>query len=795
MRITIISILGLTAAAGLTLYYLIFRPLPQADGKIALPGLQKPVRILRDQWGLPHIYAENLEDLLFAQGFVHAQDRLWQMELRRRLAAGRMSEIFGKEAVNSDRLVRTLGLMDCARRELSSYDETDQALLLSYCRGINAFLEHRGGNPPVEFHIAGIKPEKWAPEDSLAVAKFTAFFGSKNWQEEIVRGLLAAKLGPRKALRLMGLNQPNLKDLQTLKDSALILPEKKVYRDYIFSAPSSASNSWVVSGAKSETGLPLLANDIHLPIGTPSPWYEIHLSGGGLNVIGLSTPGLPYVIAGHNNDLAWGVASALIDNQDLFLEKINPNKRGQYLFKKKWLDAVKKRGFIKVKGTPKPVIHEYWITRHGPIIQPVVPEARSLKRAVALKWSGFEPGETMSALRRINSARNIPELKSAAAKWAEPGITITYAHKNGQIGYLTAGRIPVRQGGHGLGPFPGWSGRYEWKGYISPEEKPARSNPANGFLIAANQRPARAGNRPYLSTDYAPGYRAARINQVLSEKQVLASGDMTKLQNDVYDAAADLLIKSLEKLELTDPEAMNLQVRLLNWDRNMSIQSPEGSIYMVLCSRLMENIFRDDLGIVTDYFFGKGLTSLTPLNQFALHSRVVMLRLLEQPDSDWHDDINTPARENLILLMERSLLETKSFLTERFGENPDNWQWGRLHQVHLNHSLVKTGPFKSLFNSGPFMGRGSFTTVLQSTSSPGLDFKQKGQAASNRHLYDLSDWDQSLGCIVPGQSGQAASKRYRDQVLSWFSSGYHMLAFSEEQVRQNEDHTLSLEPE
>ena len=788
-------VLLLVLLCGASYYYFVKLPLPKTEGEIQIRGLHAPVKVLRDSWGVPHIYAEDEHDLFMAQGFVQAQDRLWQMESNRRLAAGRLSELIGPMTLPLDRLVRTLGLMRAARREVASYDARHLKVLNAFAAGVNAFIDYRKGRLPLEFPLLKVAPEPWRPEDSLAWAKMMALFGGKNWQEEIVRAMLEQKLGEDKARELLSHNQlvpPTI--IPSSLNLASLWPLPHHGPSAFVPVFGGASNNWSVHGSRTATGFPLLANDMHLPLRIPCLWYEMHLVAGDYDVIGLSLAGVPGIIAGHNRDLAWGITFGYTDVQDIFLERMNPDKPGQYFFKGQWLQAELIKEEIRVKGEDNPVIHEIWQTRHGPIISPQVPETQGLKHALALKWSAHDPGDMMPTMGRINLARNWQEFKSAAQNWSEPSVNLVYADNKGNIGYVLGSRIPIRVGGHGQGPFPGWTGENEWLGYVSPNQKPFLMNPERGFVATANNQVVSSNYPRYIAMDYATGFRAARIEQILSEKAKATTDDFRALQGDLRCLPAAQFLAALKGIEIQDPESRQLLERLRSWDQVLGPDSTGGAIYSVLFYRLLENTFRDDLGPVADYFFGTGLTYLEPLNRFCEHSRVILQRVMEDRHSSWFDDINTPERENLTHILEKSLKETATFLKEKLGRDPSGWRWGRLHQVELQHALGSVSPLDKVFNLGPYEGGGHFSTVWQSAVNPGMDFDLKAWTASHRHIYDLEDWDKSLGSVVPGQSGMFGSPHYDDQMEMWLKVEHHPLYYSREKVESEAKHVLLLVP-
>ncbi len=776
-------------------YYFVRMPLPVTEGELKIEGLQAKVEVLRDRWGVPHIYAANEHDLFMAQGFVQAQDRLWQMETNRRVAAGRLSEIIGPDTIETDRLLRTFGLMRAAHREVATYDKTSLDTLRAFSEGVNAFIESEKNRLPIEFRLLKVVPEPWLPEHSIAWAKVMALLGSKNWQEEIVRALLTEKLVPEKARALLGLNRPVTPTILPTTLSQAILSYIENFPNSTFMPPlGGASNNWAVHGSRTATGSPLLANDMHLQVRIPSVWYEMHLVGADFDVIGLSLPGVPGIVAGHNRDIAWGITFAYTDIQDLFLERLHPDQPGRYFFKGKWLDAEIIKEQIKVKVRDKPVEHEILKTRHGPIISPIIPEARVTGHALALKWSAHDPGDMVPTVRRLNLARNWEEFKDAAQDWTEPSLNLVYADRMENIGYVLASRIPVRKGGQGSGPFPGWTGEHEWTGYLPAKDKPFLFNPARGFVATANNRVVGPDYPHYLADDYSTGFRAARIEEVLSGKNKVSKDDFRVLQSDVRCIPAAKFMTAIDDIKVRGPEANDLLKRLRAWDQVLASESTGGAIYSVLFYRLMENTFRDELGDVAERFFGVGLTYLEPLNRFVGHSRIILQKLMSDHDSPWFDNIKTPEREDLAHILEKSLNETAAFLKEKLGPDPSAWRWGLLHRVEFKHSLGQVKPLDRIFNLGPYEGSGHFCTVLQSAVKPGMDFKLNGWTASNRHIYDLKDWDRSLANIVPGQSGMYGSRHYDDQVDLWLNVGHHPLYYSRSKIESEAKGILILKP-
>ncbi len=606
--------------------------------------------------------------------------------------------------------------------------------------------------------------------------------------------MLVQRLGAGRARELLGLEQlAAAAVMSSALDLAALWSDPQFTAGAILPVLGGGSNNWVVHGTRTQSGAPLLANDMHLDVRIPSAWYEMHLSGGDFDVTGLSLPGVPLIIAGHNREVAWGITFAYTDTQDIFLERMHPERKDQYLYKGEWKTAGRVDESIRVKGRKAPVVHEVLYTIHGPIISPLVPAPDSTY-ALALRWSAHDPGRLIAPLVGMNRATDVMRFKAAAVEWADPSINLVCADRKGNIGYILAGRIPLRPQGDGMGPFEGWEGRYDWTGYVPGAEKPWWVNPDEGFVVTANNRVVGPDYPHFLSENYLAPYRAQRIEEVLAAKASVSRADFKTLQGDYRSLQAARLIGALAPRQGRSPVARELLSQLRAWDQTLGPESREGAIYEVLFQRLLENTFRDELGPVADYFFGAGLTPLAPLNTFLAHSRDLLIALLANPASSWFDDTATPAKETLAEVLEKSLLETNAFLGKRLGPDPTTWRWGRLHRIVFEHPLGQVPPLDKIFNLGPFETGGDFSTVWQSSVVPGMDFNYKGWTVSNRHIYDLADWDNSLGTIVPGQSGMWGSPHYSDQMAMWLAVGHHPLYFTQARVAAEARGRLTLLP-
>jgi penicillin amidase len=793
LGIVVCSIIILLLAAvlvGASLF--IQRTFPTIDGTVEVPGLRAKVEVYRDEWGMPHIYAQDAEDLFFAQGYVTAQDRLWQMEMNRRIGSGTLSEVLGDATLDDDRFIRTLGWRRVAEMEAGSLEGESKALLEAYAAGVNAFIDSHRGGLPLEFTVLGFEPEPWTPADSISWAKVMAWDLGGNWEAELLRAQLIEAVGEEKAAEL----SPPYPD-----DAPLIVPPEvggyggldveDVVACYAplkkllgTGGPGVGSNNWVVDGSKSATGMPLLANDMHLPLNLPSIWYEVHLVGGGFNVEGYSFPGVPGVIVGHNEDIAWGVTNVNPDVQDLYVEKINPENPDQYGYQGEWLDMEIIEEVIEVEGQ-EPVVERVRSTHHGPIVTSVVED---LTDVISFQWTALEPNRMIDSLFMLNRASNWDEFRAALALWAVPSQNFVYADREGTIGYQTPGLIPTRVEGHtGLLPVPGWTGEYEWQGYIPFEELPSVSNPSTHFIVTANNKVVGDEYPHFLAYDFAVGHRAQRITTLLEEKEVLSVEDFHRIHGGRYSVPGEIFTPYILEIE---PEGF-LQERALNeirpWDHHSDADSTGAAIFEVFYRELVKNTFGDELGeeLLAEYL-GAGTW-----HEIALES------MIEEADNPWFDDVNTPGRETRDDIVVRAFADACDYLGNKFGDVPHTWKWGRLHGITFVHQpLGQSGiaVLEAIVNRGPVEIGGSAYTVNAASYDADEPFAT-ADGVSQRLIVDLSNFDNSLSTHTLGQSGLPFHKHYDDMIPLWRDVKYHPLLWSKDAVEQNSEGLLLLTPQ
>jgi len=744
------------------------RVLAQLNGDVALPGLAAPVDILRDRWGVAHIYAKNTDDLFFAQGFVAAQDRLFQMDMWRRQAMGEMAEILGPSAVEADRFARLLRYRGDLEAEWTSYAPDAKRIATAFTRGINAFIDQAATRLPIEFQIQGTTPKKWRPEDILGRA--SGIYMSQNFGNEIRRAQLVAAVGVDKARWLAPVDPPRA--YGPAPGLALAGIDQRVLGGFnaavklLSAQPSKTeSNNWVVAGRRSISGKPLLASDPHRAIALPSLRYLVHLKG--WNVIGGGEPGLPGVAIGHNERIAWGFTIVGTDQADIFVEEINPDNAEEYKVGERWEKMAVVRDMIRVKGEAEPRTALSRFTRHGPVLF----QDMSKQRAFALKWAGSEPGgAAYLASLRLDRAANQREFLQALAAWKVPGLNFVYADRDGTIGWVAAALTPLRKNHDGLLPVPA-TGGFEWQGYLPVSELPQRFNPAEGFVATANHNILPEKYRHTIGFEFASPYRYQRIRDSLMAKEKWALPEFRAIQHDDLSLPGLALGRLLQKVGVNE-ESLAPYVRLLaDWDGRLTVDARAGPLYAVWLKELQEAMYTPHVP--------KELTGTLA----TLSGLPVMLAALENPKENWFGPEPVAARDRMIRATFAQAVAKAKKLPDR---------WGALHTVTFRHPLAPLGAdFAHAFNLGP-IERPADGNTPNNTRYDGA-FKQI-HGASYRHLFDLADWDRGLATSAPGQSGQPGGPHYADLLPLWANGEYFPLAFSRAKVEEVAANRLRLHP-
>ncbi len=613
------------------------RPFPQVSGTLQLDGLDGPVEVRRDEWGVPHLYASTLHDLYFAQGVVHAQDRLWQMDFQRRVGLGRLSELLGEPTVETDKFLRTIGVGAAAQRDWEAAKPETRAALQAYSDGVNAYMA-TDPTLPLEYQLLGAAWEPWEPAHSLAWAKMMQWDLNGNWREELLRASLVERLGEdTTALLLQDGTVVGAASPTTLRVAPSALERDSLTARLLFNQDvERGSNAWVIGGERTATGRPILENDPHLGPGMPSLWYEIGLHGPDMDVVGASLPGAPAVVIGHNAQIAWGVTNLATDTQDLFTERLS-DAGDAYEWQGEMLPLTVRQERIAVKGG-EDILLEVKETRHGPLLNEVV---EGLSEPVAFQWYATQtPSHLTDAILALNAASDRDSFLAALRQWDSPAQNFVYADTSGTIGYVATGALPIRPAAGGMLPQPGWSGEWEWEGTVPFDELPQRWGPSEHFLVTANDTPFPDDFPVYTGTDWAAPFRATRIRQLIEAGDALTPDDVEAMQRDVLSLPAQQIVPLLVALPSDDIIVQRAQEQLASWDERLAGELPGAGIYEVTYGFIVREMLADDFGS------DEAGTALLDryLNNLQDHAMLTR-RLLEQPEHPLWDDGRTPARE------------------------------------------------------------------------------------------------------------------------------------------------------
>jgi penicillin amidase len=791
-------------------WWLVYRPLPQLDGKAKLPGLQGEVTVERDNWSVPHIRAATLEDAVEAQGYVVAQDRLWQLDLLRRASRGQLSEILGETTLKIDKDFRNLNFGRAAERDYHSMNPESKRLLEAYARGVNRFIEQHQETLPMEFTLLKYKPQPWQPTDSLVLTGYMYRTLTDTREREIQRATVTQKVSAELAKDLYSdessmdhfvVGDPSVKDKanadaddedddddqmdpEDVLKAALVHPDKREamsqpdltayfavqVKQWLSGSAHDirgtlGSNNWVVSGAHTATGKPLLANDTHLELTIPPIWYEVHITAPGWNVKGITFPGAPLVVIGHNDRIAWGFTNNGADVLDLYTETFDPANPDDYCVNGKWQKADTYDEVIHVRGEPD-VHQRLVVTRHGPVLWD------QGNKSYAVKWTALEPGGLANSYNWLGHAHNWKQFRELMKQVWGPAQNAVYADVDGNIGYIMAARVPVRKKGHGEVPVPGDTDDYEWTGYIPFDQLPQSYNPASGFIATANARVTGPDYRPYLTDRWEEPYRTARIYDLLHDKHDLRPEDMLKVQTDTYSYPhlffGEQLVAAAKIVPPKDPRAQKLIQQAKDWngiaDSNLSVVT----FLDVTLHEALRLILEPHLGDDTKLYTWRRLTFL---------QRVLTLRPTRWLPAAFknYDELLSAAAD----------LAVKRLETEMNNADPDDWTWKKANYLDMLHPIGRDGILKKLLSKA---GAAQSGTLY----SPRAASRHHGPA--ERFVANLADWDESILLLPAGQSGQPGSEHYADQFSYWLNGKAIYAPFSDAAESKVKKHMMTLQP-
>ena len=806
LRVSLVSTAFLLIAGVFAAWWFVYRPLPQLEGTIALASLQKDVTVERDRWGVPHIRAASVQDLAEAQGYLMAQDRLWQMDLLRRVSRGQLSEILGPMTLHYDREFRTMQFGHAAERDLQLMDAESRSIMEAYARGVNQFIQQHA-DLPLEFSLLKYKPSPWQATDSLTISAYMYRTLTDTWERKIDRATVEARVGLDRARDLFSqeasldrfvIGDPNVPNdgsqrtrvegdddddddspADTVLKASNAAPER--FPDLTSLLASSVqgylaeinreirhslgSNNWVVNGEHTASGKPLLANDTHLELSLPPIWYEIHITAPGWNVKGFTMPGAPLLIIGHNDKIAWGFTNNGADVQDLYIETFNPAAPDQYRVRGAWVNAQVRDEVILVKGQPEEHL-KVVITRHGPIVH------QEGNKGYALRWTATEPGGLANTYNELGKARNWEEFRNAMKRVWGPGQNGIYADVDGNIGYIMAARVPIRKRGHGEIPVPGENDDYEWTGYVPFEQLPQALNPESGLIVTANARVVGPAYKPYLTDRWEEPYRTARIYDLLVDKGGLRPADMLKVQTDTFSYPhaflADQLIAAAKTTPPKDERARNLVQKLRDWNGIADADSP--------LVPFLDATRRAALALILEPFLGKDT------NVYEWRSLAFLQRLLTERPAKWLPPGFKNYDELLVVAADRGVAK---LVEQTNSQNVKDWSWRRFDSLDMMHPIGRTGVLRFFL---------SIYDKPQSGTAYSVRAASKHHGPAMRFVADLANWDNSIMLIAGGQSGQPGSRHYTDQFSYWYEGHPIVQPFSDAAETANRKHILTLKP-
>jgi penicillin amidase len=780
------ALLVVAIIGGLAGWRWMLAALPPQHAEIKLAGISKPIAIHRREVdGIPIISAKDEYDAFFALGWVHAEDRLWQMDFERRVASGRLSEILGARTLDIDRLMRTLGLKRVAEANLAQVSTAGRALLEAYAAGVNAWIEHHRGPMPPEFLLLGYRPEPWQPVDSVLWGRLMALQLSDNYRSELARARIASVLNPKEMARLF---PPDTGSGPTSLDSAALASVTRLAATLpsLSAIPGltegAASNAWVLGGSRTQSGKPILANDPHLGFSAPSLWYLARIETPTLTLAGATAAGVPAVLIGHNGQIGWGFTTTQADTQDVFVERLVD--ADHYASPQGPLPFVTRTERIGVKGADAVEITVRQ-TRHGPVLSDISPEAAAIAGSgyvVALAWPALRDDDaSVEAVLQMNRARNWAEFKQALRKFHSPQQNVFYADREGHIGMIAPARVPIRASGDGRMPVEGWSGAHDWTGFIPFEHLPQSLDPESGRIVNANNRIVPASYPYLIAAEWEAPYRAQSIAEALDHGHGNTVEGSGTLQQSTLSVAARELLPFMSAFEPKDDRQREALRLLHNWDFEMRPDRPEPLIFDAWLLALTQAIFADELGSSFDDFLGW---------------RAETVERTLAGDTAWCDDRRTPAMETCADQLSLSLSQALDEITNRLGPKMAEWRWGEVHPAHFAHPVfTSVALLDRIFDRRIEIGGDYYTAGRAVPRIRGESRYTAIHGAGVRVVLDLSDLDRSLFNLGPGESGNPLSSHYDDLLISWRNGRPETIVKPEEGVPMRTTVLLPLEGE
>ncbi len=788
--VLLLVILVLLGAGWLYKGHILKKASPTYSGEISLNTLKENVEVYWDSIGVPHIFASNEADLYFITGYISAQERLWQMDLLRRVTTGRLSEIFGKEYTNTDLLLRMLRISEKSRKILETSDSSVINAFQAFSDGVNKYIDdHKDALPP-EFFILGYKPESWLPEHSVNLIGYIAWDLNGSWNSEILLHKMAAKLAPDQCRSFIPDYGSTLAVIYPVPiaqnywgDEMLKVSDKlKGLGAQIF----HGSNNWAVSGTRAANGKPMLANDMHLGYSVPGTWFQIHqVVPGKLDVTGVMVPGQPFVVSGHNQRIAWGLTNVMNDDIDFYKETIHPQDTNSYKYDGKWLKMTLKPELIKIKGE-KALETTIRYTHRGPVISGMKGVSDEV---ISMHWLGNEMSNEVRSIYLVNKAVNWDQFKDAMKTFISVSQNAAYADVDGNIGLYCCAGIPIRKAGNPITILPGDTSLYDWKGLVPFDELPHSYNPANGFVVSANNKTIGSSFPHYISNWFDLPYRYNRIHELLNNDSSITTNDFAAIQTDFTSGMARMYLPTLIEVLNSSKNLDNISTialdSLKHWDGRMLSGSASALIFEVFFNTFAKNLVADELGdTLYNEFLGDKI-----LFRHTFHNT------LKNRGSVLCDNVKTKPIETLDMLVSQTFKEVVIQLSEEYGNNPASWAWGDKHIVTFEHPLGTVKILDRIFglNRGPYPANGSSHTVAPYTYKYNKAYKVSS-GASQRHVYDLGNWDNSYSVIPTGNSGLPASEFYCNQTPLYLEGKYHHDWFSKDIIAKHYKYRIVYKP-
>lgn len=807
-----ISLFVILLIIALISYSMLINTLPDYDGTIKLPGLKNSVSVLRDSFAVPMIVATDEEDAMFALGYVHAQERLFQMDVARRAGQGRLSEVFGEKTIMFDKMFRTIGIYENVVSNYSKLNPLTKNILEAYSKGVNEFIKEAKGKYPVEFDVLGYEPYLWKPEHSLVIAKLMAWELNISWWTDIAFASIIQKLGEDKAKELLPdfpENAPTIipKELKAFNSipTGFIDTDREFRKFTGFIGTHIGSNNWVVNGKISNSGKPIIANDPHLAFTAPGKWFFAVIRSNELNVEGFTLPGLPAVVIGKNQNISWVMTNVMVDDADFFFERIDSTGTN-YLFNNNWNKITTEIDSFTVKGSSN-FVFEKRKTHRGPIVSDIhqfnilFPEEKSNTATISMRWTGLDFSDDLFAALSINKAKDWNTFKEALRYFTVPGQNFVYADIEGNIGYVCAAKLPLRKFSSPTLVYDGTTDQFDWNGYVPYEEMPKLFNPAQNFIASANNKTVE--NFPYhISNIWEPSSRIERITELLNSKKNHSVEDYKNYQNDFISPYAKMIsgyiLSAFSSAKINDPN-LKLTIELFrNWDYKLEAKSQVPTIYTAFIHHFIKNILEDELG-----------TDLLSEYVFVANVPYRIIQKFCENNSTFFDNLQTPQIETRDDIIRESLVDALKDLEEKHGKEIKYWQWGNIHKVTFKHMFSGTsGLVDKLLNIGPFEIGGDGTTVFNTEYSFDRLFSSENNSLNSsrskpfenvlgpsmRYIFDFSQ-PEYLHFILPtGQSGNFISEHYNDMSQMWLKGRYIKLPLSKEKFENISRNKMILMP-